>query len=234
MLAAGALAGVAAAQDGAAKPETRLLDEMSRPECERLQAAMDMAGAELSNNPMDRLFAVVYPGRGEKFRTEYAAAQIDAWVHNRHFDKTRIVIAIGSQRDETRVELIAVPPGADDPATERIWERKSRFADARPGTKAILVTSDVEDENPCFHQESAVADLADFLKENPEARVKIVVKTSTVKEFNEAAKDIRQTISKIKGAGPSQIRIVYVRSLKWPKAPISETEYWLLPSRARK
>jgi hypothetical protein len=216
----------ASGQEIEGRPNARLLDAMTEPNCERLQAGMDTAGIEIQNNPADVLFAIVYPATGQGRGTEGTAKQIDAWLKHRRFDPSRITIAVGAPRARMQVELIAVPPGAETPKTAMLWERRSRFADVKTSKKAVLVTVDTEDENPCFQEGSAVPDLGNYLNENPRTRVRIVIKTSSVKDFNDSAKEIRSELS---GVPSGRLRIVHVRSPKWPKAPFKETEYWIMP-----
>jgi hypothetical protein len=221
--------GVASGQDHPARPAPRVLDEMERPNCERLQAAMDLAGAEMSNNPADILFAVVHPGKAEKRLANGYAAQIGAWVRTRRFDTSRITIAFGAVQEVSKVVLIDVPPGADVPKIERLWVRRSVFADAEIPKTSKLIVTETEDENPCFSDNRALEDLGDFLKENPSARARVVIKLSSVREFNEEAKAMRETLSTEYGVAAGRVRIVHVRARPWPKGPMKEVEYWLLP-----
>ena len=223
------IGGAVYGQDEAAKPITRVLDEMDRPNCERLQAAMDMAGTEMSNNPADRLFAIVHPGKVDSRAADSYGAQVGAWVRTRGFDPSRITIAFGPEREAASVELIAVPPGADEPKTERLWVRKSTFAGAEIPKKAKLIVTETEDENPCFSDDQALEDLGDFLKKNPAARGRIVIKISSPADFRDESKAIRETLSKEYGIAPRRVVITHVRTRPWPKGPMKETQYWLLP-----
>jgi len=92
-----------------------------------------------------------------------------------------------------------------------------------------LITTETEDENPCFSDNRAREDLGEFLKENPAARARIVIKISSVRDFNEETKVIRNTLSKEYGIASGRVRFVHVRTPAWPKGPMKETEYWLLP-----
>jgi hypothetical protein len=219
-------------RDPAAK--TRTLDEMVRPNCERIQAAMDSAGTEMMNNPADDLVAIVYPGKGETRLGRSYGSQIAAWVRTRRFDPSRITIAFGPLGGTSRVELIAVPPGADRPKIEMLWSRNSAFGGAEIPAKAALIVTETEDENPCFSDNRALEDLGNFLKENAAARARIVIKMSSVRDFREASKQIRNTLSTEYGIAPGRVQIVHVRTPAWPKGPMKETEYWLLPKIRRK
>jgi hypothetical protein len=207
----------------------RVIDEMERPNCERLQAAMDMAGAEMSNNPADRLFAVVHPGKTESSFARGYASQVSAWVRTRRFDPNRVTIAFGAERDVASVVLIAVPPGAKEPKTEKYWERRSTFADAEIPKRPKLIVTETEDENPCFSDDRALEDLGSFLKGNPSARARIVIKIAGARDFREQAKHIRETLSAEYGVSGTQVVLIHVRTRPWPNAPMKETEYWLLP-----
>jgi hypothetical protein len=229
-----ALAGLALGQDDTPKPSARVIDEMERPNCERLQAAMDSAGTEMANNPAEMLFAVVYRRKGEYRAANGYGAQIGAWVKNRRFDPSRITIAFGPEGETLRVELIAVPPGAEPPKVETHWARRSPFDGAEIPRKAELITTETEDENPCFSDNRALEDLGEFLKENPAARARIVIKMSSVRDFNEETKVIRNTLSTEYGIASGRVRFVHVRTPAWPKGPMKETEYWLLPKASKK
>jgi hypothetical protein len=215
--------------DAPARPVSRVLDTMTEPNCERLQASMDFAGVEMQNNPAETLYAVIHPGRAMN-AANGDAALIGAWVKNRRFDPTRVVIGFGTKREKREVELIAVPPGAEEPKTESFWVRKPHFSNAAPVRAPMLIVTETEDENPCFYDNSALADLGEYLKANSAARARIVIKIFGVRDFNEQAREIRGTLSETYGVGAGRIQITHVRSARWPKAPPIEIEYWLLPA----
>ena len=221
--------GGASGQDAEQAPKSRLLDEMERPNCERLQAAMDGAETEMANNPAEMLYAVVYRRKGEYRAANGYGTLIGAWVKNRRFDPSRITIALGPERETLRVELIAVPPGADPPKVETYWVRRSPFDGAEIPRKPELITTETEDENPCFKDNRGLEDLGEFLKENPAARARVVIKISSVRDFNDESKGMRNTLATEYGIPPGRIRFVHVRTPPWPKGPMKETEYWLLP-----
>ena len=215
------------------KPTARVIDEMERPGCERIQAAMDAAQTEMMNNPADQLFAIVHPGMGEKRFANGYGANIAGWIRWRRFDPSRVTIAFGAEREVAKVILIGVPPGAEQPKTERPWFRSSLFADAEIPARAKLIVTETEDENPCVSNNRALEDLGDFLKDNPKARARIVVKISTASEFNEEAKSIKETLSTDYEVAPGRVRIIHVKTRPWPVGPMKETEYWLLPKAPR-
>jgi hypothetical protein len=220
--------------EDSARPAIKVIDEMERPNCERIQAAMDLAGTEMMNNPADQLFAVVHPGKSEKRFANTYGAQIAAWVRTRRFDPSRVTIAFGTEREVAKIMLIGVPPGAEQPKMERPWFRSSLFADAEIPVRARLIVTETEDENPCFSNNRALEDLGDFLKDNPAARARIVIKISSASEFNEEVKAIRETLSTDYEVAAGRVRINYVRTRPWPIGPMKEIEYWLLPKAPRK
>jgi len=234
ILAITALTGLAFGQDDNARPQARVIDEMERPNCERLQAAMDSAGTEMANNPAEMLYAVVYRRKGE-YRAAYGyGSQIGAWMNHRRFDPSRIAIAFGPEKETLRVELIAVPPGADPPKVENYWTRRSPFDGAEIPRRAELITTETVDENPCFSDHRGLEDLGEFLKENPAARARVVIKISSIRDFNEETKGMRNTLATEYGIASERVRFVHLRTPAWPKGPMKETEYWLLPKAAGK
>ena len=222
----------AGAQDSGQKPVSRQLDAMTRPNCERMQAAMDSAAAEMMNNPSDMLFAVIHPAVTERNLARGYGAQVGAWVKTRRFDPTRITIGFGAEQEVGQVVLIAVPPGADVPKLEGLWARTSAFFEIP--VKAELIATETEDENPCFSDNRALEDLGDFLKDNPAASARIVIKMASAREFREEAKQIRERLLTEYGIPAGRLRVVHVRTPAWPKGPMKETQYWLLPKTTRK
>lgn len=210
-------------------PKARTLSQMTAPSCEYVMANLDSAGTDLNNDPQSTLFAMIYPAESKRGYARSMAASIDGWIKGRRFDRNRITIAFGPVKEEMSVEFILVPVGAENPKAEGVWTRTSPFQAADIPGKAELIATDTVDEDPCRYDRGYLQDLADHLKANPTAKARIVIKTASRSDFNRDAISIRSDLAEQHGVDAKRVRIIYRRSPKWPKAPFSETEYWLVP-----
>lgn len=210
-------------------PKFRVLSEMTAPSCEYVMANLDAAGIDLNNDPQATLFAIISPGKGRREYARFTAASIHGWMKGRRFDLNRAVMAFGQAKEKMSVEFILVPIGAENPKVEAVWSRTSLFDAAGRPKKATLVVTDTVDEDPCSYDNGYLQDLADHLKANPSLDARIVIKTGRRSDFNRDAISIRSELTEQHGIEAKRFRILYKRSAKWPKAPFSETEYWLIP-----
>jgi hypothetical protein len=98
-------------------PKCRKFDEYSKITRNDEKARLDNYGIELQNDPTSTAYVVVYPGRsGRPGEVQQRATHVvDYLANTRGIDKQRIVVVIGSPRDDLMVELWVCPQGAKPP-----------------------------------------------------------------------------------------------------------------------
>lgn len=98
-------------------PKCRKFDEYSKITRNDEKARLDNYGIELQNDPTSTAYVVVYPGRGGRAGEvqQRSTNVVNYLANSRAIDKARIVVIIGSARDELMVELWVCPQGAKLP-----------------------------------------------------------------------------------------------------------------------
>ena len=98
-------------------PNCRKFDEYSKIQRNDEKARLDNYGIELQNDPTSTAYVVVYPGRnGRPGEVQQRSTRVvDYLANSRGIDKQRIVVIIGSAREELLVELWVCPQGAKPP-----------------------------------------------------------------------------------------------------------------------
>jgi hypothetical protein len=98
-------------------PKCRKFDEYWKIARNDEKARLDNYGIELQNDPTSTAYVVIHPGRRGKPGEvqQRSTGVVDYLANSRGIDKQRIVVIIGSDREELMVELWVCPQGAKPP-----------------------------------------------------------------------------------------------------------------------
>ncbi len=108
---------LAAALSGFAQenPRAELNGEYGSIGCDHAGAYFDNFLVGLRDRPGLRGYAVIYPKKGMLKEASWIKKRIEGRIFFRKFDKARITIVEGEERDDLRVQLWLVPAGAEKP-----------------------------------------------------------------------------------------------------------------------
>jgi hypothetical protein len=197
-----------------------LLDEFDSIDCENLLGRQDAFFAELSRNPSDIGYAIIYAN--EK-RSEAYVRRLRAHLFIRQFDRTRVRIVLAKPKVESPVSgaFWRVPPGAAPPPYEEIELKASDVT--RP---FVYATNFSENVCPSFS-----ADLfAQLILDNPRSRARVVIFGSKSSWRQSTANEELELMTQSTKLPKDRIEFYFVHR---PGMFHTMTEYWYIPGRKK-
>lgn len=199
-------------------PKARLIDEYGKLNCESVSARMDNFMHDLMNDPSAMGYAVVYPGKGEFKDAQWQARRITGSIYWRKFDKTRLLVVRGEERDDLKIQYWLVPAGANKPEfREGSWPEPVRDS-SKP---FIFFTSGPGDYIcPSNDEETYI----NFLAAHPDLRGHIVIFNRSRREGKEDAEYWLKTFTEDGRIGRNKFRIFFAKNKDF-----SDAEFWVVP-----
>ena len=201
-------------------PKAVLVDEFGSIVCEDLLGRQDAFFAELSNNPSDMGYEIIYSN--EK-KSDAFVRRLRANLFIRQFDRTRVRIILAKAKVGSPVSgaFWRVPPGAAPPQYEAI---ESMASD--PTRPFVFGTNFSENVCPSFS-----ADLfAQLILDHPRSRGRLVIygPTSPWRQLT-ADEELKMMMDYTK-LPKNRIEFYFVHR---PNLSYTMTEYWYLPPRKK-
>ncbi len=171
---------------GQEKPKAQLSAELGKICSEYLMAHYDLFLADLQNHPGDLGYIVFYGDRSlEGINLNYIRFVGVNYPRFRGFPIERLIIARGADRDEMKIQLWRVPPGAELPEPERKFVAEKiaattlfdrNWADFHKSitNEFGIYSNNFYEANGCDFSPNAV-DFADILLKNPELTGYLIV-----------------------------------------------------------
>jgi len=206
--------------NGQDTPKAILVDEFGSIACADMLGRQDAFFAELSSNPMDTGYAIIY---SNEEKSEALVRRLRANLFMRQFDRTRVQIVLAKSKDGSPVSgsFWRVPPGAEPPPFESI-ELKTPDA-----TKPFIFgVSFSESDCPSFSPDL----FAQLVLDHPGARARLVVYGPTSAWRQSTADEEYQQLMQYTKLPKDRVEFYFVHR---PGEPLSWTEYWYLPPRKK-
>lgn len=197
-----------------------LVDEFGSIGCDDMLGRQDAFFAELSRNPSDIGYAIIY---STEKKAEAFVRRLRANLFTRGFDQTRIRIILSKPKVDSSVSgaFWRVPPGAEPPPYEAIELKVPDVT--RP---FIFGTNFSENVCPSFS-----ADLfAELILDNPGSRARVVIYGPTSNWRRSTANEELELMTRGTQLPKDRIEFYFVRRRG---VFYTETEYWYIPPRVR-
>lgn len=197
-------------------PKAILVDEFDSISCEDLLGRQDYFLSELSKNPQDNGYAIIYDsGRNPKGFVKF----LNASLYTRRFDRSRIQVILSKGSDKyTNGRFWRAPPGADLPKFDEI-------ATSLPDLSKPFLFGTEFSENVC---PSFSRDLfSKLINENPGSYARTVIIGPSWSLRKSTADDELEMFEHL-GLPKNKIKFYFIHR---PKLAFTETEYWYIPPR---
>ena len=197
-------------------PKAVLVDEFGNITCEDLLGRQDYFLSELSKNPQDIGYAIIYSsGRNPQGFVKFLAAN----MYMRRFDRSRlqIVLSKGTSVD-TSGQFWRIPPGAQLPKFDPVTQPVPNL------TKPFLFGTDFS-ENVCPSFSPDL--LAKLISENPGSYARIVISGPTW-FWRKAGTQETLEWFKYSSLDKNRMKFFYIHR---PQLQFIETEYWYIPAK---
>jgi hypothetical protein len=197
------------------RPTPVLVDEFGQITCEDLLARQDYFLSELSNNPQDIGYAVIYDSGQDP---KGLAKLLNAGIYTRRFDRSRFKIALAKGSDgSVNGQFWRVLPGASLPDFEPVSEPPT------DPSKPMLFGADFsENICPTFSPDLFVK----LVNENPGAHGRVVIVGPNWSSRKAAARVELEMLERA-NLRRNKIKFYYIHR---PKLSFIEMEYWYIPS----
>ncbi|MEP6705172.1 MAG: hypothetical protein ABJB34_10245 [Acidobacteriota bacterium] len=201
-------------------PKAVLVDEFGNISCEDLLARNDYFLTQLSNNPQDVGYAIIYAnGRNPKAFLRY----VEASLFTRQCDRSRIKIILVSNGNNGDVvgAFWRVPPGAPAPVYDRVEV-------PGPDLAKSFIVGRTFTENVC---PSFSPDLyAKLVLDNPGSLARVVISGPSVRWRLSAAREELEMLRRYTKLPRNRIKFYFVHTNDDSNAT---NEYWYIPRKKR-
>ena len=201
-----------------------LVDEHGEIACDDTLGRIDGFFSELRNNPGDSGLVVISGMPENKHRIVFRQTIIEHQIKWRQFDPARIRF-LRSKSQETKVQFWRIPPGATTPNIKdvdmsyKIPETVKQFLMGYETKMGDQICPEVDDGEI----------VAKFMKENPTARVNIVVRNDSPKRARRMASAIIRAFNQKYSIPVFRLRTFTAKFTRPSKDDGIIVEYWYLP-----
>lgn len=223
-----------ARQEQTAAPAARLVDKFGDIQMSDLMARLDYFAIELNAEPASQGVIVAYsaPHKFPGWPTRRARMSRTYLISTRGLDASRLSVVYAGLRDDTAIELWAVPPGAEPPAKpfdlsllmsrEKTALPFDRYAVIERGDASESEYGDAHPDDPALYEL-----FAEMLKRDPALRGCVIGYTS--RRGSAAAARRIAASAKLTMAKSFAVDVSRVAALAGGRRESKMIELWLVP-----
>jgi len=218
----------------AAIPKPVLSDEFpTTVQCEDGNARLDAFFAELSNNPDNQGYIIIYasPARARAAHNREQLAR--NYMRFRKFDPSRITVVRGPYRKNAITQFWRVPPGsaAPDMLQADAVAPPEAPTKADPSKPYIYATRYADGLAECQVPMYDLKAYAEVLNTERRSRGRIVIAEPSRANFN---REMREIQAELNAHGVAKTRVTYIYKYVRPNRAMELTELWVLPATTAK
>ena len=208
---------------GQGQSKAGLIEQFGKIPCEDLRGRLDLLLLELREHPEDQGYAVIYGNAGEIRTNTIYEGMIRGHLEwrSREFDRDRVKIVRATLSDRFRIELWRIPIDTDHHFETAEWSFRV------PESTGPFIFHRYPSEDNCPYDYS-IEYFAEFLRSNPNAKGKIVIRGRSTKVVSDRKRQIQDDLSTRYKIDSTQLMISLVTRSYLTKDNIT-VEYWFVP-----